>query len=168
MMEQMKIDEENHQNEVNGLKEEIQIRDEYINEIQEQNEIYRQSFDDLFQGLSLNDQEKIEDMEDIQQQVIYFKDIYTKTSEKNVENDQTIEELKETLNSKDKIIEELMLKLNEKENIINNMNDKYTHLQSQNKIFKDLAIEIRASVSESKKKNEQDMETLRDIIKKKD
>jgi len=169
MMEQMKIDEEAHQVEVNGLKEEIKIRDDVIEEIQEQNQIYHNSLENLFQGLSQKDKEEIDAMEDVQQQVIYVKDLYTRTSE---QNEQQIYQLKELLDSKDKIIEEmkyentnLINQLNEKENVTN---EKYKLLQKQNKEFKDLAIEIRASVSQNKKKNEEDMEILKDIIKKKD
>ncbi|ORX54838.1 hypothetical protein BCR36DRAFT_581720 [Piromyces finnis] len=168
MMEQMKIDEEIHQNEIKNLKEEIKIRDEFIDEVQEQNQIYRNSLDDLFKGLSQDEQETIDSMEDVQKQVIYFKDIYTKSTVINEKNCQTIQELKETLDSKDTLIEELKLKLNEKESIIRDMNDKFSNLQAQNKTFKNLAFEIRASVSEGKKKNEEDLEVLRNIIKRKD
>jgi len=175
MMDQMKIEEEAHRNEVNELKEEIQYRDVMIDEYQEENQLYHRSIENLFQGLPQQEQEKIDEMEDIQQQVIYFKDIYTRSTEKNEQDDAVIKELKQSLIHKDSIIEalerkneELSKQLKEKNQTIDNINEKYNHLQTQNKIFKDLAVEIRESVCENKKKNEQDMETLRDIIKRKD
>jgi len=175
MMDQMKIDEEAHHKEISDLKDEIQIRDEIIVEIQEENQLYHNSLENLFQGLPQEEQEKIDEMEDVQQQVIYFKDVYTRTTEKSEQDDKVIEQLQRSLDFKDSIIEELKFKneelmkqLKEKENTIKEMNDKYIYLQSQNKMFKNLAVEIRESVSQNKKKNEKDLETLRDIIKRKD
>ncbi|KAL6624290.1 hypothetical protein U3516DRAFT_743590 [Neocallimastix sp. 'constans'] len=175
MMDQMKIDEEAYHKEISDLKEEIQIRDEIIGEIQEENQLYHNSLENLFQGLPQEEQEKIDEMEDVQQQVIYFKDVYTRTTEKSEQDDKVIEQLQRSLDFKDSIIkelkyknEELMKQLKEKDNTIKEMNEKYNYLQSQNKMFKNLAVEIRESVSQNKKKNERDLETLRDIIKRKD
>jgi len=174
MMEQMKIDEQAHQNEVNTLKEEIQLRDDIIDEIQEENQLFHNSIENLLQILPQEEQEKVDEMEDVQQ-VIYFKDVYIRTSEKVEQNNEIIKKLQESLIIKDAIIEkikakneELTKQVEEKEKTIEEIDEKYINLQKQNKIFKDLAVEIRESVSQNKKKNEEDLETLRDIIKRKD
>lgn len=147
IMEQMKIDDNNHSLEVAELEEEVYCANQLIGETQKE----KNSFEQKLKQASSTIKTLEENLNNKEKEIQLFE----------LKNNK----LKSNLDESIKEIETLKLSMMKKEE---SYSKQYEKLKAQNEGFKNLAVEIKNNVNTNKEKYQETLDALNKIIKQKD